>query len=280
MIIGSLQSILIFGLLGFLINWFALSKRFYQFPLKPSSFEISLKLLACVFGIYLGFVIFVIPFFVSLLHYLSSPIFPSMTLISIIQLLLLLAMIFWIFRFFQGQRPGLMKKIWKNSTSPISQDIGMGALTWGLSFPLVVIVGQFFDLILYLIFGLENYEQVPVRYFKESLGSFSQIFMAVFMIAILAPVIEEFLFRGCLQNYFKKLLGIRSAILLTSFCFALFHFSFSQGLGNISLITSLFVLACFLGFIYEKRQSLYASIGLHMTFNLISTLRILLFPDG
>ncbi len=280
MIASSLELIIIFGLLGFLINWWAFSKEFYKIPAKQVAFDFSFKLLAGAFGIYLGFVIFILPFFVRLVQYLASPLMPSMTLLSIVQLILLLAMVYWIWKFFKSQAPGLIKRVWKNSSTPIYQDIGIGALTWGLSFPIIVVVGQFFDLLLYLIFGMENYEQVPVRYFKESLGSFSEIITALLMILVLAPVIEEFLFRGCLQNYFKKILGTRSAILLTAFCFALFHFSFSQGLGNISLIASLFVLACFLGFIYEKRQSLYASIGLHMTFNLISTLRILISPES
>ncbi len=279
MIGDSLELILIFGLMGFLINYFAFTKGFYKIPLRKEGVEVSLKQLLSTFGIYLGFVIFVIPFFVRLLQYLSSPLFPSMTLLNIVQILLLLAMAFWIARFFNSQKQNLFGKIWKSSPYPIVQDVGVGALTWTLSFPIVVLVGQFFDLFIYLLFGVENYEQVPVRYFKESLGSFPQVVMAAFTILILAPVIEEFLFRGCLQNYFKKIFGVRFAIFLTALCFALFHFSFSQGLGNIALIASLFVLACFLGFIYEKRQSLYASIGLHMTFNLISTLRILLFPD-
>lgn len=277
MITSSIELILIFGLIAFLLNWFAFSKGFYQIPTRKEGVLVSFKQMIAAFGIYLGFTIFVIPVFVRLLQYLASPLFPSMPLVIFTQMILLLAMVFWLFHFFKSQNS--LNQIWKGSKTPIIQDLGVGALTWALSFPIVVIVGQFFDLLIYLIFGIENYEQVPVRYFKESLGSTPQVLMALSTILILAPVIEEFLFRGCLQNYFKKVLGTRSAILLTAFCFALFHFSFSQGVGNISLIASLFVLACFLGFIYEKRQSLYASIGLHMTFNLISTLRILLFPD-
>src|SRR3989304_2390656 len=69
-------------------------------------------------------------------------------------------------------------------------------------------------------------------------------------------------------------------IFLAGLCFALFHLAPSQGLGNISLIVSLFAFSCYLGFIYEKRGSLFASIGLHMTFNAVSTFRILFFPES
>ena len=61
-------------------------------------------------------------------------------------------------------------------------------------------------------------------------------------------------------------------------CFALFHFSSLQGVGNVSLILTLLVFGGFLGFIYERQSSLFASIGLHMTFNVASTLRILISP--
>jgi membrane protease YdiL (CAAX protease family) len=71
----------------------------------------------------------------------------------------------------------------------------------------------------------------------------------------------------------------RNAILLSALCFALFHFAPSQGIGNISLVGSLFLFALFLGFIYERQASLFASVGLHMTFNTVSTFRILFYPE-
>ena len=78
--------------------------------------------------------------------------------------------------------------------------------------------------------------------------------IALFTIIIAAPVTEEFIFRGMLQNWLKTKLGTKSAIITASACFALFHLSSSQGLGNISLALSLFSFACFLGFIYEKQK--------------------------
>jgi hypothetical protein len=103
--------------------------------------------------------------------------------------------------------------------------------------------------------------------------------VALFIVIIAAPVIEELLFRGFLQNYFKRYLGTKAAILITSLCFALFHLAPSQGLGNISLVISLFSFACFLGFVYERQKSLFASIGLHMFFNLVSSIRILFLEE-
>ena len=94
-----------------------------------------------------------------------------------------------------------------------------------------------------------------------------------------APLLEEFLFRGLFQTWIKKHLGVKAAILIASLCFALFHVSVAHGVGNLSLVPSLFVFSCFLGFIYERQKSLFASIVLHTTFNLVSTLRIIFTID-
>jgi hypothetical protein len=106
--------------------------------------------------------------------------------------------------------------------------------------------------------------------------------MAVALIAvvIIAPIAEELLFRGTFQQYLRKFFSVKTSILLTAAIFACFHLSFSQGLGNFSLIPSLFIFSCFLGYIYERQGSLFASIGLHLAFNLASSLQILFFPES
>lgn len=170
-----------------------------------------------------------------------------------------------------------MRGVWKRPLTPPTSlrfDFGMGVLSWLICFPLVSVIGTIADLMVNWLFGQQQYEQVAVKYLKSSLGSNFLAIMALATILVAAPILEEFLFRGFLQNFLKRHIGYKAAILLTAFTFALFHFSLSQNLGNIPLVASLFVLALFLGFIYERQQSLFASIGLHMTFNMISVLRI------
>jgi len=151
--------------------------------------------------------------------------------------------------------------------------------TWLLSFPIVSVVSEVVDKFLQSAFGLKYYEQTAVKFVKAAMSSPLSLTFAILSILLLAPLVEEFLFRGGLQTFFKKRLGAKAAILLSSLCFALFHFSPSQGLGNIPLIVSLFILGGFLGFLYERQGSLWSSIGLHMTFNAISAFRIILLPE-
>ena len=151
----------------------------------------------------------------------------------------------------------------------------MGALCWFLTFPLISVLGHLIDIVVRTLFELKVYEQVAVRFLKMAKGHPVLLIIALITIVIVAPFLEEFLFRGILQTFLKKHLGRKGGITLASAIFALFHFAPSQKAGNISLLISLFAFACFLGFLYEKRRSLFAPIGLHMTFNLMSALRIL-----
>jgi len=279
MISDSIHVILVFGLLGLIANSIAWKKGFYEWhPIAPP--PIAFKQVACVFALYLSITFFLSQYLMTLLQkYSAGP--PSLGLSITVQFLVLLAMIIGLILYCRTQSP-LFAKIWKNPvqrtpTSPLF-DFSVGLATLFLAFPVVILVGQFFDLMLYVLFNLETYEQTAVRYLKTTLVSPSLTMLALITIVVIAPFIEEFLFRGTLQTYLKRKLNAKKAIILTSACFALFHFSPEQGLGNLSLIPSLFAFACFLGYTYERQGSLFASIGLHMAFNFVNSLRIL-FPE-
>jgi membrane protease YdiL (CAAX protease family) len=171
--------------------------------------------------------------------------------------------------------------IWKQQKQTSRTfDFSLGMMSWLLSFPLVSALGEFSDWFLTHFFGPQTYQQTAVRFLKNAAQTKSSIVLAFVAILFLAPLVEELLFRGILQNYLKSKLGVKAAILLSAFTFSLFHFSPAQGLGNVTLLLSLLVLGLYLGFLYERQHSLFASIGLHMTFNTISTFRILFSLDS
>lgn len=79
---------------------------------------------------------------------------------------------------------------------------------------------------------------------------------------ILAPVVEELLFRGLLQSMLRRYLNNPwHAVLLTSGIFALFHANTPQN------IPALFVLGAVLGYNYERCGRLWPAILTHMLFN-------------
>jgi uncharacterized protein len=286
--IESVHAILLFGLIGSVLIWIAKSMGFFNLP-KPgvrAQLPVFFRNVVTVFGIYLGMTVAVAPLLAHALQTLydieQHQTITNLTL-ALLQLGVLAAIFLLLYLYTKAQDPHLFQQIWKDRTinqpQNILADYGIGMLTWIIGFPLVVVVGQLADMSLYFFFGFESFEQSAVRYLKTTLDSPKMLSLALFTILIAAPVIEEFLFRGYLQTFLKRHMPIKLAIVISSLCFSLFHITASQGLGNFSLVASLFTFALFLGFIYERQGSLFASVGLHMTFNTVSTLKILFFPD-
>ena len=81
-----------------------------------------------------------------------------------------------------------------------------------------------------------------------------------FAIAIAAPVVEELLFRGLLQNALTKYVPVWGAIILSSFLFALVHL-------QPYAIPGLMSLSIAFGYLYRRTGSLRTNIILHMANN-------------
>ncbi len=151
-----------------------------------------------------------------------------------------------------------------------------GASTWFFIFPLILLWSKLIDIFIMLYFHQSPTEQLPVEQVKMATGNPIWILVMGITTGLIVPIAEEFLFRGLLQSWIKK--KLRSPILgiiLASFIFAVFHFSSSQNLSNIQFISSIFLLSCFLGFLYEREKSLWASIGLHSIFNTLSVVFVI-----
>lgn len=84
-----------------------------------------------------------------------------------------------------------------------------------------------------------------------------------FAMTIAAPVVEELLFRGLLQNALAKYVPVWGAILLSSFLFALVHL-------QLYAIPALMSLSIAFGYLYHRTGSLRTNIILHIANNVFA----------
>ena len=105
-------------------------------------------------------------------------------------------------------------------------------------------------------------------------GTVFEIFLST---VILAPILEEIIFRGIFYAGFRNVFAFRMnekktvifALIVSSACFGIVHM-------NISQFVYAFCLGLFLGYVYERTGKLYLSIVTHAICNLISLIRMYL----
>ncbi len=166
----------------------------------------------------------------------------------------------------------IWETIWRRQSTSLKKDALYAFAACLISFPLVLFVGQLLEIAVYFVFHtFQLPDQIVIMFLKMTFGQPLYFFLAVLSIILFAPMIEEIIFRGFLQSYLRRYFGPAPAIILSSILFAVFHYSKDQGYANIPILGSLFVLAYFLGFVYERQGSLFAPMVLHATFNAIST---------
>lgn len=270
-----------FGFVFWLIVTYIARKRgFFKLP-APSNIRVSLIQFLGGVLTYVISSIAIAPFFLAIVYYIfykqsslkeiaEKPWWP---LVSIV--IIFIGLSFYAIFMKRDTLKGLFFAHKNVSFKEAIKNLIWGALGWLISYPAVIFAGTLGTFISYLIFGKSGVRQNAVQYLLNTAPYPILFIFTIIALVTIVPFLEEFLFRGLLQTWLRNYVGRIGAILISSIIFAFAHFSISQGVGNLELIISLFALACYMGFIYERQQSLFASIGLHMTFNAFSILLLL-----
>lgn len=87
-------------------------------------------------------------------------------------------------------------------------------------------------------------------------------FTLFIMLVVIAPLFEEFVFRGAVMNLLKPY-GSGMAVFVSAFCFGIFH-------GNFQQFFYAFALGIFLGYISYATDSMFCNTVLHAMFNSVS----------
>lgn len=153
------------------------------------------------------------------------------------------------------------------SRSGLSRDLLRGLVALLATLPVLLILTLLFHVMLYLLGHQPSLQEVAFVLADEP-NRWLRIYFIVLAVLI-APVFEELLFRGFLLPVMARRYGVWSALLLTSFLFALIH-------GHLPSFATLFALSAAMGAAYALTGSLAVPIAMHALFNSITT-AILLF---
>jgi len=119
-------------------------------------------------------------------------------------------------------------------------------------------------------FGLPTEDQTAVKLLTDAESVWTTVYLGVFAV-VLAPVAEEFIFRGMLFPFVKQLGFPKLAWFGVSFLFALIHM-------NAPTFVPLFVFALGLTWLYDRTDNLLAPITAHALFN-ATNLAVLLWQN-
>ena len=117
----------------------------------------------------------------------------------------------------------------------------------------------------------EYEEQKMVVEIKKNF--YNNLFFNFFLITIVAPIIEEIVFRGLFYKTLKNFIPFVQASIISSLIFAIIH-------ENILSLTILFLLSLYLTWIYERTNSILYSILTHSIFNFLNLLLIYIGSYG
>lgn len=94
-------------------------------------------------------------------------------------------------------------------------------------------------------------------------NSISEYLVLFTSVVIIAPILEELLFRGILFSETKKYLNVAAVIVINGLCFAIYHMNIIQGINT-------FFMGMVLSYVYYYRRNIKEAIAIHMVNNLIA----------
>ena len=132
--------------------------------------------------------------------------------------------------------------------------------------PIIFVISFLCKLILF-----EYEEQKMVLEIKKNF--YNNLFINFLLIIIVAPIIEEIVFRGLFYKTLKKFVPFIQASIISSLIFAIIH-------ENILSFTILFLFSLYLTWIYERTNSILYPILTHSIFNFLNMSLIYMGSNG
>lgn len=136
-----------------------------------------------------------------------------------------------------------------------------GLLGWSvLAFPAYLVISTALSSVFAAVFNIDLTEHQDIGYTDPNGYELALIFVAL---VVLAPLVEEILFRGFLFSAFRRTFGFWIGAIGVSLLFAIAH-----GQANVGI--DVFVLSMFLCYLREKTDNLWPAVALHSLKNLVA----------
>jgi membrane protease YdiL (CAAX protease family) len=145
--------------------------------------------------------------------------------------------------------------------------LGMGALCLAATYPIFLLAGEVAQRLGHSV----SDDADTVKYLLGPLKPQDKA-AAIFLAVVVAPLVEEFIFRGLLYGVMKKFAGAWAAMATSGLIFAAIH-------QNLPALPAYFLLACGFTLAYERTGSIWTPITMHVLFNAITVVVIFFFPQ-
>ena len=139
--------------------------------------------------------------------------------------------------------------------------IGIRTILWTILFTILILPVTYYLNMVSQLF-VPNAVNETVSYFATTVGQdiwAKPLWLNILYIAILPPVIEEFIFRGALFQGFRNC-GLFKTAFFTALMFGLAH-------GNLNQLMYAFAIGMFLAYLVEASGSVFASMLAHALIN-------------
>ena len=192
---------------------------------------------------------------------------PSLAIFAVLLLQLpMLAVFYAARRFYPGHYAGRLNAV----DLSISDALRQAAPLFLMFLPLIWIVSLIWTNILggfQKVGWIEEIEQQELVTLFQNGGHPIAMLLLVTLAVIMAPVIEELIFRGCIYRFLKSQTSLLVAQVISGCIFSIMH-------ANLLSFVPLILVGILLARIYEKTGSLYAPIWFHALFNAFSLLML------
>jgi membrane protease YdiL (CAAX protease family) len=152
-----------------------------------------------------------------------------------------------------------------------AREVAAGVIAYLAAFPAVTIASLLAGLLLSAMNEEQSFQPVVTMMAQPDQSILVRVYLCVLAVVV-APVVEEVVFRGMALPVLTRYLGFPVAVSVVSMVFALMH-------GHLWSLAPLFAVAVAFSLGYTLTGSLRVPIAMHAVFNAVNLFHVMMFPD-